>query len=194
MRNANNREMEGSSGDLQPAIWLGLIGALLTIINNIIATLALGVFQGPFVAFTTPFAFCLARLRYPKLPAASIIYLPVVIVSIFTLNFGPPGHYKVTFILGAVLYDAVCYFLRVGVGHRARVALWKLIIAVFFYPIGLLLGALLAISWVAVELPILSRGWVGVVIFEVVFGIVGIFATWLCHRVYYKWLQKELTE
>ena len=86
MRNANNREMEGSSGDLQPAIWLGLIGAFLTVVNNVIATLALGVFQGPFVAITTPVAFCLARLRYPKLPAASIIYLPVVIVSIFTLK------------------------------------------------------------------------------------------------------------
>lgn len=186
-----NRETINTTGNYSPYIWFGIIGAFLAVINNIVAIAALGVAQGPIVAFTTPFVFCLGKLRYPKLPAATVIYFPVVIVSIFTVNFGPPGPYKVTFMIGAVLYDLACYFLRVGSRDRDRVALWKLIIAVLFYPIGLLLGALWAISWVTVELPILSGAWIGAVILMAVFWIIGGFATWTCHRVYYKWLSNE---
>jgi hypothetical protein len=185
------RETINPTENYRPFIWFGIIGAFLTIINNMVAIAALGVAQGPIVAFTTPFAFCLGKLRYPKLPAATLIYLPVVIVSIFTVNFGPPGPYKVTFMIGAVLYDFVCYILRVGSSDRDQVALWKLIIAVLFYPIGLLLGALWAISWVTVELPILSGAWIGAVILMALFGIIGGFATWVSHRVYYRWLSDE---
>lgn len=191
---ATNRGVIDSTGNYRPFIWFGIIGAFLTVVNNTVAIIALGVAQGPIVAFTTPFAFCLGKLRYPKLPGATFIYLPVVIVSIFTVNFGPPGPYKVLFIVGAVLYDLVCYIFRVGSRDHDQVALWKLIIAVIVYPIGLLLGALLAISWVTVELPILSSAWIGAVILVVVFGIVGSIATWVCHRVYYKWLSKTSTD
>jgi len=186
-----NNKIETLSAS-RSTIWFGIIGAFLAATNNIIAFAALGVFQGPLVAFTTPFAFCFGKLLYPRLPSSTFIFLPVVIVSIFTINFGPPGPYKIFFLIGAVLYDVVCYILRVGSDGKEKVALWKLIIATLFYPVGLLIGALIAISWVAVELPILSQAWIGAILLIVVFGIVGSFATWLCHRVFYKWIVQEM--
>ena len=193
MTEFNNNRKKDSTGYQRASIWLGLIGAFLAVINNLVALFALGLFQGPIVAFTTPFAFCIAKLRYPKLPTASLIYLPVVIVSIFTINFGPPGPYKIAFLIGAILYDIACYVLRVGFGKGTHIALWKMIIANFFYPVGLILGALLAISLVDVEIPFLSKAWIGVVILMAVFWIIGGFASWFSHRIYYKWLEKEIS-
>jgi hypothetical protein len=172
----------------RPAIWFGVIGAFLTAANNTVAILALGVLQGPIVAFTTPFAFALARLMFPRLPAATLVYLPVVAVSIFTVNFGPPGPHKVLFMLGAVAYDLACYVTGVGIRSGTPVAAWKLIVATIFYPFGLLAGALLALRWVTVEIPILSRGWIGVAGMFAAFLIVGSLATLTCHRIYYKWI------
>jgi len=166
-------------------IWFGLIGALVTVVNNMVAIFALGVAQGPIVAFTTPFAFCLGKLRYPRLPGASLIFLLVIVVSIFTLNLGPPGPYKVLYLFGAILYDLICYILGVGLEKKGKISLWKLILAIVFYPIGLVLGGLLAISWVAVEIPILSKAWAGVILMILLFMIVGGFSTWLCRRLYY---------
>ncbi len=175
-----------------PVIIFGLIAAFLTAFNTIIANLALGVFQGPIVAFTTPFVFCLGRLIYPKLPAATFIYIPVVAVAIFTLNLGPPGVYKILYIIGAILYDLVCYVFGVGFRDHDKVALWKLWIAIIFYPVGLLLGALLAMQFITTEIPLLSRSYVGALMIIAVFVVIGGFATWICHRVFYKWIRSEI--
>jgi hypothetical protein len=175
-------------------IRLGLIGGTLSVVNNMAAILALGVFQGPLVAFTTPFAFCLGRVFYPRLPAATVIYFPVVIVSMFTLNFGgPPGPYKIGFMAGAILYDIVCYVTRVRPNPKGNIPLWKLILAAFFFPPGLLVGAWLAILWVNIKLPIISRTWVGVAAAMLLFWIIGAFATWVCHKVCHSVLRDELS-
>ena len=185
-----------TSDGVRPYIWFGIIGAFLAAINNIVAILALGVFQGPIVAFTTPFAFCLAKLRYPKHFGATILFLPVVISSIFTLNFGPPGYYKIAFMIGAICYDLTCYTLRVGHKREDKISLWKLIIAVVFYPIGLLLGGLIAIEYILIdiEIPILSRGLFGAILMVVLFVIVGGFSSFVCHRIYYRFLIKEISK
>jgi len=172
------------SGFARPAIWFGLIGAFLAAINNVVATVGLGFAQAPVVAFTTPFAFCLARLGAPRLPAATLVYVPVVVVSFFTLNFGPPGFYKVGFLLGAVAYDAVCYLTGVGIRTSRPIPMWKFLLANAFYPIGLLAAGLIAVSWVSVSIPILSRGLPGAIALVAVFVVIGSGATWLCHRVY----------
>lgn len=174
-----------------PIAWFGIISAFLTVINNIIATLALGVFQGPIVAFTTPLAFCLAKLKYPKWFGATLIYLPLVIVSIFTINFGPPGPYKILFLSGAILYDFVCLITRTGREKSGRIPLWKLIIATVFYPIGLFAGAYVAIQWTTVEIPIISKALTGAILMVLLFFVVGSFANYLGHRVFYKWLNDE---
>ena len=169
-------------------IRLSLIGAFLTVVNTIAATLALGVFQGFIVAFTTPFAFAFGRLLYPKMPAATILYIPVVIVSIFTLNFGPPGHYKIFFILSAFIYDLTCYILMVHKVDKKIIPLWKLIIPTILYPIGLLISAFVIIKFFTVELPILSKGWTGAIMLLIFFAVMGSLATFVAHRVFYRWI------
>lgn len=176
------------------SIWFGAIGAFLAIINGIVATLALGVAQGPVVGFTTPFAFCLGKLMFRRLPAATAIFTPLVLASMFNLNLGPPGPYKILFVIGPILYDLVCLILRVGSEPAGqKVSLWKLIVAQTFYPIGLLAGAFLIVSWFTVDLPLLEKGWKLAPIFIAVFAVIGAFSTFVCHRVYYRWIAAEVS-
>jgi hypothetical protein len=176
---------------LRVVIWFGILGALLAVVNNGVAILALGVFQGLIVAFTTPFALTLAKLRYPGYPGATIVFLPLVAASIFTVNFGPPGPYKLCFVVGPILYDLACYLLRVQSRTAGRIRLWKLIVATVNYPIGLLLGGLVALTWVTSDVPMLAHAWKGAIALVVVFGLMGSLATTVAYRVYYKWLQPE---
>lgn len=176
----------------RPMLMLGLIGAMLAAVNNVVATVGLGIAQGPVVAFTTPLAFALARLGARRLPAATLVYLPVVIVSIFTLNFGPPGYYKIGFMSGALAYDALCYLTGVGWTARQRVRLWKLLLANISYPIGLLAGGMLILTQVTVEIPILARGLPAAIGMVVLFALIGSLATWLAHRIFYRRIVHEL--
>ena len=175
------------------SIWFGAIGAFLAVINSIVATLGLGVAQGPIVAFTTPFAFCLGKLMFPRLPGATAIFIPLVIASVFNLNLGPPGPYKLLFITGPILYDLVAFALRIGSeASGSKVVLWKLIVAQAFYPVGLLVGAFAIISLLTVDLPMLAEGWKLAPVLVAVFAVIGSFSTFVCHRLYYKWLAREL--
>lgn len=175
----------------RPYIWFGLIGAFLTIINTTVATVTLGVWQGLIVSFTTPFAIAFAKLRYPRLPGATAIYIPLIIVAFFTFNFGIPGYYKVLFLLAPISYDFTCFILRVGREKIQKVPLWKLIFAIIFYPPGLLIGAKLAIRIWSVELPIVETAKIAGA-FMLVFWIMGSIATWFAHRIYYKYVKREL--
>lgn len=175
----------------RPYIWFGLIGAFLTVINTTVATLAFGVWQGLIISFTTPFAFIFAKLRYPRLPGATAIYIPLIIVAFFTFNFGIPGYYKVLFLLGPIFYDFTCVILRVGREKIQKVPLWKLILAIIFYPPGLLIGAKVAIRIWSVELPLAESAKIAGG-FMLLFWIMGSFATWFAHRIYYKYIKREL--
>lgn len=187
--------MENKQKNFRAYIWFGMIGALLAVINNIIATIGLGVFQGPFVAFTTPFAFALVKFMFPKKMGATLIYIPVIITSIFTINFGPPGPYKLLFIIGAVFYDLICYVLQFHKQASPNYKMWKLIVAVAFYPIGLFIGALIAIYWILTpEIPFISKGFIGAIGMIFLFIIIGYFSTLICFRIYKKFLYKEINE
>jgi len=173
-------------------IWLGLLGALLTIINNAVAIFGFGLILFPIVAFTTPFIFCIGKLRYPKGLSSLIIYFPLIIASIFTLNLGPPGAYKVFFLIGPFIYDFVCIISRTGREKSRKVRVAKLYFATIGYVLGLILGAYITVALITIELPLLSRSIIGVIGFAVIFSIIGIIATKIGHSLYYKWLIKEL--
>lgn len=175
-----------------PAIWLGLIGGVLAAFNNVVATLALGVVHGPIVLFTTPLAFAFGRLMFPRLPAASIIYIPLVIVSIFTLNLGPPGAYKILYLAGAIAYDVAGYAVGIGRGNQEKIALWKLFVAAFFYPLGLFLGAIMAVSWFAVEVPLMAKGLAFVPAAIAMMDVFILLATFVGHKIYYSFIASEL--
>jgi len=177
-------------------IWLGLLGAALAAINTFVATISLGIFQGPFVAFSTPFVFALAKFRYPKSPGATLVFVPVIVTGIFTLNLGPPGVYKIIYLIGPLLYDLVCYLLLFHKQKSPNFKVWKLMIAAIFYPIGLIAGAILAIRWVLtdVEIPFVSKGLIGATLMVALFAIIGSFATVVCSKVFKKYLYKETTE
>lgn len=188
--------MNKNRDKLRPYIWLGVLGALLMVVNNIIATIGLGVFQGPFVAVTTPFVFALAKFMYPKKMGATLVYIPVIITSIFTLNFGPPGYYKFVYIIGALLYDIVCYILLFQKQKAPNFKLWKLIIAIIFYPLGLFGGAIIAIKWIItdIEIPFISKGMMGAIMMVIMFAVIGAFATIASFRIYKKFLYEEISD
>lgn len=188
--------MNQDQNKYRPYIWFGIIGAFLAVINSILATLTLGVFQGPLVAFTTPFAFALAKFMYPKKMGATLIYIPVILTSIFTLNFGPPGFYKIVYIIGAILYDLIGYALLFHKQKSPNYKIWKLIVAVIFYPVGLFAGAYIAITWIItdIEIPFLSKGLIGALMMIVLFMLVGTFATHISYKIYKKFLHRELTD
>lgn len=191
MGNSKNKEY---GNNVNRWIWLGLIGAILTIVNNGLSILGFGIILAPILAFTTPVAFCISKLRFPKLPTALIIYTPLVIVSIFTVNLGPPGAYKIFYLIGALAYDIVCAILFVGKEKKEKVARGKLFAAVIAYVLGLVGAAYIIVELVTIELPLLSRSYIGVIGFVIVFSIIGVGATVFSYNIYYKWLRKELME
>lgn len=182
--------------NLKPARWLGIISAVLTATNTIIATAGLGLLQGLVVPFTTPFAFALGRLLFPRLPTATLIYLPLVLVSMFTLNLGPiPGPQKLLFLIAPIAYDIVGFFVRCQ-NHTftASPPKWKLLSMFAVYPFGLLAAALLLERFFSMKSFILEKGmaaaWGGVAFFE----IVGVLATLLAYRVFARAVRPVLSE
>lgn len=189
--NNSNKSIEFTSIFIR----LALMGSLLTVINTTIATLALGVFQGFLVSFTTPFVFALARQMYPRIAfTSSIIYIPVILVSLFTLNLGPPGFHKVIFIISAIIYDLVCVLFNTKKHSSGTIPVWKLIIATLFYPIGLLLAAVIILYLFTINLPFISEGWIPAIGMVIVFLIMGSIATVLATKFYKNWIKDESGE
>jgi len=175
----------------RPVIRLVILGSFLTIINTIVATFALGIFQGFIVSFTTPFAFTLGRMLYPRMFfSATVIYFPVVVTSLFTLNFGPPGYPKILFLLSSIIYDITAKFMRIQKHENSKIPLYKLIIPTLFYPLGLLASAFFILKLFTFELPFVSQGIKGALLLVLFFIIMGTFAVFVCHRIYYRWLNR----
>lgn len=171
-------------------IRLVLIGSFLTLINTVVSTMALGFAQGFIVAFTTPFAFALSKLLFPRMFfSATILYFPLVITSVFTINFGPPGFPKILFILSSIIYDLVSYFMGIRKYTEKKIPLIKLIIPIIFYPLGLLVSAFLILKLFNFEIPIISEGIKLAIIMVLFFALMGSFSTFICHRVYYRWVK-----
>ncbi|MCG2806754.1 MAG: hypothetical protein L6413_00595 [Coriobacteriia bacterium] len=164
----------------RPLVWLGLMGGGLTVVNNLAMNLGFGFALMPVVAMTTPFVFAIAKQRFPRLATATAIYVPVVLISIFTLNLGPPGVYKLLFLAAPLLYDGWCALVQ----FRRRPAVWKLHVATVLYVAGLVLMGYLAFTALGVELPMMSQGAIYVYAFLVGFSALGMIATWMGWRVY----------
>lgn len=171
-----------------------MIGGLLTLINNLVATLLVGVGQALIVPFTTPFAFAIGRLLFPKLPVATLIYTPLVLVSVFTLNLGPPGPWKIAFLVAPILTDAVAYLVGI---HRYSVQepppLSKILIAFTPYPFGLLVGAWFALKFFGITLPLMQnlKTAIGGASF---LWILGAASTWAAYTIFKRTLRDELVD
>lgn len=171
-----------------------MIGGLLTLINNGIAILSFGIGQMLIVPFTTPFAFAIARLLFPRLPAATLVYTPLVFVSVITFNLGPPGPYKLVFLVAPMLVDLFGYLVGVHLHSIENPApTWKLLVTFTPYPFGLLAGAWLALKFFGFTLPLMenfNKAMLGV---AVLWGF-GAIATWVACIVFRRTLRREILD
>lgn len=185
---SNDRVNDEPSGPFNAStiIWCAMLGALLAVFNSIVATVGLGLAQGPIVAFSTPLILTVAKARDPRFPmSATLTYLPVVLLSFFTLNLGPPGVYKVAFILVGILYDLAAFPLLAA--PRLRERTWPYVVACSVaFPLGLLGGALTALKLWGISLPLLGsadRSAIAAVAGALAFFfVVSILASWLGAR------------
>lgn len=174
--------------------WCGLLGGALAAVNSLAATFGLGVGQALIVPFTTPFVFALAKLSNPWFTwSSTLVYLPVVVISIFTLNLGPPGIYKPIFLITPLLYDVV-YAIAVMRHRERRKKRWPIIVACPSFPLGLLAGAYAATRVFGIELPVISQtaSGLGVLIgFLAYFLVVSVIASLAAFHVHKQWLDHE---